>query len=186
MGNIWDGIFLVNVVKYSIHEAYRNWCKKKYSINSRSWWFPWFRSPPRCTGPTWSWTSHYLDSHHSTSIWTHIMYMSLISSPRDPPITGVYNHLRNAKYLDSTLPFSEGEPGSLGITVNVVCLASHVSYISYLQHLCLDLSHTKTNANRIRPRVFFSWGGSTKSIIDLHLFTQVFFVWRVFMHPSFP
>ncbi len=26
---------------------------------------------------------------------------------------GMYNHLRNARYLGSMLPFSEGEPGSL-------------------------------------------------------------------------
>ena len=116
----------------------------------------------------------------------------------------VYNHLRNATYLDSTLPFSEGEPGSLGMTANVVCLASHVSYILICNKFALDLSRRlpkKTKLNRIRPRgVFwggfdapllmevlggFSWGGSTKSIIDLHLFAQVF-CWGVFMHPSFP
>ncbi len=27
---------------------------------------------------------------------------------------GVYNHFRNARYLGSMKPFSEGEPGSLG------------------------------------------------------------------------
>ena len=30
---------------------------------------------------------------------------------------GVYNHFRNTRYLGSMLPFSEGEPGSLGYDV---------------------------------------------------------------------
>ena len=45
--------------------------------------------------------------------------VSKIPNPKDPiPLSedeqGVYNHFRNAKYLSSTKPFSEGEPGSLG------------------------------------------------------------------------
>ncbi len=32
---------------------------------------------------------------------------------------GVYNHLRKARYLGEPLPFSEGEPGSLGISKHI-------------------------------------------------------------------
>ena len=43
-----------------------------------------------------------------------LTYTSLgIQSPCQMMI-GVYNHLRNARYLGSMKPFSEGEPGSLG------------------------------------------------------------------------
>ena len=51
--------------------------------------------------------------------------LCIIPFPRDP-ITfwsddeqGVYNHLRKARYLGSMKPFSEGEPGSLGILVTL-------------------------------------------------------------------
>ena len=77
-------------------------------------------------------------------------------------VRGVLHHLRNARYLGSMLPFSEGEPGSLGF---VGC--SYMKFEIKFYRLELgDLPKKKLPSRKRENISYQTHGKSGKSIID--------------------